>query len=125
MPQQGGAEAGVQEEKELEMDIDDEVSEEGRAPTTLKDPGRPTEAQADRHNSTHLPYRSSCPACVAGRARDRPHQKKEGQEERGFRKQCSSAPFWGCSRRIRLSEFALRIIASLGAQPRLHGRSGV
>ena len=31
---------------------------------------------------THMPYRSWCPICVEGRARDRPHRHQDGQESK-------------------------------------------
>ena len=40
----------------------------------LPDPGQPTAAMIEEHNSTHLPYRSWCPACVRGRGRSIGHK---------------------------------------------------
>lgn len=61
------------------MDIEEEESEEGRKPRTLRAPGMPTQEEVDVHSVTHLPYRSWCHACMAGRARSRPHRKGAGQ----------------------------------------------
>lgn len=30
----------------------------------------------------HIPYRIWCPACFTGLARDRPHRREEGQEDK-------------------------------------------
>jgi hypothetical protein len=43
-------------------DIELEVEEEAREPKVLRDPGAPTEAEVERHNVTHQPFRSWCPA---------------------------------------------------------------
>ena len=37
------------------------------------------------HNNTHMPFRAWCSACVAGKAHDRPHYKRNEQEgQRGI-----------------------------------------
>ena len=46
----------------------------------LKDPGRPTAAEVAEHNTVHMPYRSWCPSCVAGKARDRCHKRRGDSE---------------------------------------------
>lgn len=63
------------------MDVEEEVSQEGRKPKSLRDLGLPSKEEGDIHNMTHLPFRSWCPSCVTGRARDRPHRKGGGQGE--------------------------------------------
>ena len=63
----------------VEVDEADENDEEKKV-QMLPDPGAPTEQEIQRHEVTHLPYRSWCPQCVKGRARARGH-KKEGREE--------------------------------------------
>ena len=55
----------------------DDVFDEARRPSVLRDPGAPTQAELAEHNVTHLPYRSWCPSCVAGKARDRSHRKRD------------------------------------------------
>ena len=37
-------------------------------PRILHDPGQPTQTQLEDHRVDHLPYRSWCPECVAGKA---------------------------------------------------------
>ena len=49
--------------------------EEARVPKLLRDPGAPTEEEIEVHNTTHLPFRSWCPSCVAGKAKDKPHHR--------------------------------------------------
>jgi len=41
-----------------------------------------TEAEVEQHNVTHMFFRAWCPACVAGKARDKPHKKQEDEWER-------------------------------------------
>ena len=68
---------GEHQDIEFEEEV---VGDEVRGPKLLKDPGAPSPAEVERHNVTHMPYRSWCPICVEGRARDRPHRHQAGQE---------------------------------------------
>ena len=43
----------------------------------LPDPGQPTQKQLDDHRIDHLPFRSWCPECVAGRATGEQHVKRK------------------------------------------------
>ena len=47
-----------------------------RAPLvrTRKSPPAPSKEEIERHSLTHMPYRSWCRHCVAGRGRDSPHK---------------------------------------------------
>eukprot|EP00973_Karenia_brevis_P043295 6000319-Karenia_brevis.AAC.1 len=40
---------------------------------TRRSPEQPTRDEVEQHNSHHEPYRSWCPACVAGRGRSFAH----------------------------------------------------
>ena len=40
-------------------------------------PCMPTQEEVERHNATHIPFRSWCPFCVAGKAKANPHYKKD------------------------------------------------
>ena len=65
---------------------DDEVTEEAQerqreVARGRKDPGQPTEEERKRHNITHLPYRSWCADCVAGRGRAHAHVSRDPLEE--------------------------------------------
>ena len=62
----------MKEDEEVKMGGDEE--EEAQRLRVLRNPGTPTQAEVEVHNLTHLPYRSWCPACVAGKARDRGHE---------------------------------------------------
>ncbi len=46
---------------------DEHPAEEARAARPARDPGAPTQAERDAHNTTHLPFRSWCDECVQGR----------------------------------------------------------
>jgi hypothetical protein len=53
--------------------LDQEVSEEARSVCKKRHCDKaPTQSERDEHRRTHLPYRSWCPECVAGRGRDAP-----------------------------------------------------
>ena len=68
-----GLRVGIQEEK---MKIEKEERQLHRLP----DPRRPTQAEVDDHNRTHLPYRNWCPHCIRGKGRDLDHRKAVDQE---------------------------------------------
>ena len=69
------------EQSEWEFGAIELVCEEEEAldPCVLR---APTEAEVDRRNVTHMPFRSWCPACVEGKARDKHHHKAEAQGEK-------------------------------------------
>ena len=72
----------VEEEDFEEIECEEKESEEARAPEVLRDPGAPTPKEIEEHNVTHMPFRSWCPHCVAGKAQERPHRKQERQSEK-------------------------------------------
>ena len=49
---------------------------EGRDPIILRSPVRPSAEAIDRHNSTHVPYRSWCEVCVRAKGKEDPHPRK-------------------------------------------------
>ena len=55
-------------------------SDEAEQPHVVKDPGTPTAKEIAEHEITHLPHRSWCAACVAGRSRDRPHKRLNNRD---------------------------------------------
>ena len=52
--------------------------EEARKPMIRRAPREPTKQEIDDHDATHLPFRSWCPMCVAGKAKHWPHLKTAG-----------------------------------------------
>ena len=44
---------------------------------------RPTCEEVEKHNATHLPFRTWCPFCVAGKAKNEPHYKSEEHKPMG------------------------------------------
>ena len=51
------------------------------APRILPDPGLPTQKQLDDHRIDHLPFRSWCPECVAGRATGEQHIARKEEKQ--------------------------------------------
>ena len=49
---------------------------EAQAALPMTDHGRPTMKEIQDHELTHLSHRSWCAACVAGRSRDRAHNRQ-------------------------------------------------
>jgi len=61
-------------------EMEEEAQGEGRLGEQVRvrhDPGKPTEEEKRRHAVTHLPYRSWCAECVAGRGHGQPHLSRE------------------------------------------------
>jgi len=65
------------------VESDAEGDEEpGRCtPCMRRQPHEPTSQEIREHNVNHTPYRSWCPACVAGRGKATPHHGKEQDED--------------------------------------------
>ena len=59
-----------EDEEDLEGE---ELEEEARPVKSSRDPRCPSQAKRDEHEPTHMPYRSWCPECVAGRKPNLPH----------------------------------------------------
>ena len=59
---------------------DEQEEEETETPMPMTVPCRPSEEEVDRHNLSHLPFRSWCKFCVMGRAQSHPHWQKEKEE---------------------------------------------
>ena len=50
---------------------------EANVPTSVTTPKEPEAVERSRHELTHMPYRSLCFSCVAGRGADDPHRKSD------------------------------------------------
>ena len=74
----------MEEDEHQDIDFKEDESEETRDPKLLQDPGAPSAAEVERHCVTHMPYRSWCPVCVEGRARDKMHKRGDDQENKGI-----------------------------------------
>ena len=66
----------VDEVPDAEATEEDFTCQECVEPRILPDPGQPTQKQLEDHRVDHLPCRSWCPECVAGRATGEQHQKR-------------------------------------------------
>ena len=64
-----------------ENDDEDFECQECVAPRILPDPGQPTQKQLDDHRIDHLPFRSWCPECVAGRATGEQHIARKEEKQ--------------------------------------------
>ena len=60
---------------------DEEESEEARRGISRKPPVSPSPEELRIHRLTHYPFRSWCPACVAGRAKSWPHQRRQEDDD--------------------------------------------
>ena len=59
----------------------DEEVEEAKPPVPSRGPLDPTHAEWEAHQATHLPYRSWCAHCVAGRSDNPPHRRAPADRE--------------------------------------------
>lgn len=72
---EGKGKGAVQEESDIELDVEEGISDEGRVLRTARDPGRPMQEKVDRQHHSHtVPF--LCPACVPGRAREGHHKRR-------------------------------------------------
>ena len=73
---------------------DDEVEDEERRPVFVRNlPKGPSEEEMRKHRATHYPFRSWCPWCVAGRAKNWPHRRAQSSEEGEFPEICFDYAF--------------------------------
>ena len=57
---------------------DRQGEEEAQAPLAVKAPRLAGAKEIEEHNLTHCPFRSWCPHCVKGRAKDDAHRVMQG-----------------------------------------------
>ena len=67
-------------EPEMKRNEGASEGEEGTEPKVPKVAVRPSAEEVDKHNANHVPFRSWCPYCVAGKAKQEPHM-TQGQCE--------------------------------------------
>ena len=73
-------EGDEQDDAQEEEEIDAEAAED--APVKIaRDPGDPTPGERERHNATHIPYRSWCPVCVKGKGKEESHRRQKRGDE--------------------------------------------
>ena len=70
----------IDDKREMEVGQDAEEAVEVNAPRVSV---RPTQEEVEKHNVTHLPFRSWCPCCVAGKAKSEPHKSKDPDRPMG------------------------------------------
>ena len=66
-------------------------SEEAAEPRVITKPCRPSAAEVEAHNVTHIPFRNWCEVCVRGRAQDMGHVSKPKENLWGAK---SSVGLW-------------------------------
>ena len=64
----------------LVKDSDSEDEEDIQCVPCKPRPTLPSMKEIEEHNLTHSPYRSWCPACVLGQARNDPHKREAARE---------------------------------------------
>ena len=72
-------EAAADSEKISKSSVECGVCEDGGTlgPKVLKHRYRPSAREVEEHNATHVPFRNWCPFCVAGKAKNNPHFRRE------------------------------------------------
>ena len=69
----------------LEEELLESERAEGREANTKPEVHAPSLEEWRKHSLTHLPYRSWCPDCVAGKAVDNAHRRRAGRSITGVR----------------------------------------
>ena len=69
----------VEEEEGEEQEVAERFFDEDLVMPVKSD--KPTEEEMVEHRKTHLPYRSWCEECVAGKGRVDPHRRQEFEED--------------------------------------------
>ena len=76
-PEQQWEQAGQEDPSEEDVQEDNRgmegPSEEGERVTVISTPEGPTQREIEEHMANHIPFRSWCPFCVAGKAVSGPH----------------------------------------------------
>ncbi len=67
-----------------EDEEEDEKERETRPMRSRVPPKGPSEEERRQHRVTHYPFRSWCPVCVAGRAKNYPHRRREPGDQGEF-----------------------------------------
>ena len=88
-PEEEETEDDEKEEKKDEAEEDQEEAtreqggepEEARRAKGTKVPIKPSQEEVEEHMLTHLPFRSWCSHCVRGKAKGKPHKKKEEEDK--------------------------------------------
>ena len=75
-----GVESG-EAEGGIEGEMQEEAESGSRRVVKLQDPKKPTEEEVKEHQLTHLPFRSWCKHCVAGKGTETPCRRSEGGGE--------------------------------------------
>ena len=66
---------------DVDMGLDLELQEESGVVKPLRAPSAPTRQEIEDHEaSAHIPYRSWCRACIAGRGRSEAHRQHDSDE---------------------------------------------
>jgi hypothetical protein len=77
-----GTAAAAEETIDIAGVEDEDVQvEEAHAAKPLRGPCTPSAAEKAAHEATHLPFRSWCPECVAGRRNNPPHRTIKDQDD--------------------------------------------
>jgi hypothetical protein len=65
-----------------EEDVEEEMKEHGRREVQkMNDPKMPSKEEVEKHNMSHLPYRSWCRHCVRGKGKELAHKKANRETE--------------------------------------------
>ena len=71
------AESMEQEDEQVSEEKDEDREEfEAQEPVRKAEIPTPSKEEVRIHNTTHMPHRSWCPQCVAGRSKDDAHRER-------------------------------------------------
>ena len=79
----------------MEFNDEEEETDKSLTPTVPRGPGGPSATDVEWHNVTHMLLTAWCPACLAGRARDRPHCHARAPETTKSARGCVGVRIYG------------------------------
>ena len=109
----------VSPETESKEGSAEEEDTEGRRPRRRRTPLEPTRQEVEEHELTHIPFRSWCPACVAGKAKHWPHKRHDEQLDEEEAVPSLHLDYWFM--RDDSSEGSVSVIAFKEKFTRMHG----
>jgi hypothetical protein len=76
-----GAGGAFEAEGNMENAAEDEIAEEANVAKPQRDPRAPSAAERAAHAATHLPFRSWCAECIAGRRGNPAHRRVSDEDD--------------------------------------------
>ena len=110
---------GEMEDKQQQEEVSKQDEDEARKPKMRRSPEEPTRQEREEHELTHLPFRSWCPCCIAGKARQWAHKRRANEKEEGDETPEMHLDYWFM--REEGKEGSITIINHVEKMTKMHG----